>query len=54
MKTPIIILICLWFVGLLLISNKHGKPKEGKHNVFTQIVAVLIEASLLYWAGLFD
>jgi asparagine N-glycosylation enzyme membrane subunit Stt3 len=53
MKTPLIILFCLWGIGLMLAANKHGQPK-GDYNVFSLMFALAIEISLLYWAGLFD
>lgn len=54
MKTPEIILIVLWSLGLLFSASKHGKPKEGDHNIFVSIIALAITISLLMWAGLFN
>lgn len=54
MKTPIIILIVLWSIGLLLVAYLHGEQKETKYNIFNKIVATGINIGLLYWAGLFD
>lgn len=54
MKTPVIVLITLWIIALMSASYNHGKPKKGNNNVISTIVALIIEASILYWAGLFD
>lgn len=54
MKTPEIILIVLWSLGLLYTAYKHGKPKESEHNIFVSVVALSIHIALLMWAGLFN
>ena len=54
MKTPIIILIVLWSIGLLLVGYLHEEPKKSKYNIFTTIIVQSINIGLLYWAGLFD
>jgi len=54
MKTPIIILIILWSIGLLLQARLHGRERSGKHSFWTTLIATIINVSLLYWAGLFD
>jgi len=53
MKTPVILLIILWSIGLLISAKKHGQPR-GEFNLYTSICAVGIEFLLLYWAGLFN
>lgn len=53
MKTPVIILIILWSIGLLISAKKHGQPR-GEFNLYTSIFSVGIEFLLLYWAGLFE
>jgi len=53
MKTPVILLIILWSIGLLISAKKHGQPR-GEFNLYTTIYAVGIEFLLLYWAGLFN
>ena len=53
MKTPVILLIILWSIGLLISAKKHGQPR-GEFNLYTSIYAVGIEFLLLYWAGLFN
>jgi len=50
---PQIITVLLWFVFLLLTAHLHGKPKTGKHNVFTQLVSIGITFLLLWWGGFF-
>lgn len=54
MKTPEIILIVIWSIGLLLIAYKHGKPRGYNYNIFASIVALSIHIALLVWAGLFN
>jgi hypothetical protein len=54
MKTPEIILIVIWSIGLLGTAYKHGQPKRGEHNIFVSIVALAIHIALLMWAGLFN
>jgi hypothetical protein len=54
MKTPIIILIVLWSIGLLIEAHLHGEQKESKYNIINKIIANSINIGLLYWAGLFD
>lgn len=49
-----IIWIILIVAGLMLESYRHGKPKEGKHNVWATLFATLIGATLLYFGGFFD
>lgn len=53
MKTPEIILIVLWSIGLLITAHLHGQRKESKHNIFVSLVALAIQIALLMWAGLF-
>lgn len=50
---PQIIMVCLWFVSLLLTSYLHGKPKTDKHNIFTSIIGVAVQFLLLLWGGFF-
>ena len=52
--TPQIIYLCLVFVGLLVASNQHGKPKEGKHSVWISLIATSITMACLYYGGFFD
>lgn len=51
---PQIILISMWSLNLLLTSYQHGKPKTGTHNIFTTIIATIIEGSILYFGGFFN
>lgn len=51
---PQIIYLTLWFIGLIMISNKHGKQKTDKHNVFESLFHSLIVMSILYFGGFFD
>lgn len=54
MKTPEIILIVIWSMGLLLTGYKHGKPRDSNYNIFAYILALSIRIALLVWAGLFN
>jgi hypothetical protein len=45
MGTPQIILLTLLGIQLLLTAYLHGKPRDGKHNVFVK----LIDAGILIW-----
>ncbi len=49
-------LIYLGFAVYAVVSDaiNHGKPKTGKQNVWTTIVAVLIVIVLLSWGGFFS
>jgi hypothetical protein len=51
---PQIIIVLLWFVSLLLTAYLHGKPKTDKHNIFSSLIATLINFLLLWWGGFFD
>ena len=46
--------IVLVLISLMINSYQHGKPKEGKHNVFVYLISLGISASILYWGGFFD
>lgn len=48
----IITLICLEMVGLGITIADHGK--ETKHNAWATIIALIIQWTLLYFAGIFD
>jgi heme/copper-type cytochrome/quinol oxidase subunit 4 len=45
MGTPQIILLTLLGIQLLLVSFLHGKPREGRHNLFMG----LIDTAILIW-----
>jgi len=51
MGIPQIIVLLLFFVSLLIEANKHGEFKEGRHNVFTELISVTLFTLLLYWGG---
>lgn len=53
-KAPALIMIGLWFVGLLVCAYMHGKPKQGTYSIWAQLINVSISALLLYWGGFFD
>lgn len=45
MGTPQIILLTLLGLQLLLTAYYHGKPRDGKHNIFVR----LIDSAILLW-----
>ena len=53
MRAPQITLIVLYCISLGINLSEHGKPKQGKNNVFTSIVALIIQISILTWGGFF-
>ena len=46
--------IILLLIGLMISSYQHGKPKEGKHNLFIDLFSYFISVLILYWGGFFD
>jgi len=53
-----IAIIATYGISLLIAANKHGneKLKDGKperHNFWTSLIAIVIMATLLWFAGLF-
>lgn len=50
----IVLLMALFLISLLLNANQHGKPKEGKNNFWTSFITIIIEMTLIYFAGLFN
>lgn len=49
-----ILILCIMFAQICIVSVKHGKPKEGTHNVWVTIFAEIISFIIYYFAGLFD
>lgn len=54
MIIPQILMIVLFAVTLLLTANKHDKPREGKYNFWSALIAIIIQVGLLYWGGFFS
>lgn len=52
MKTPAIIILCIWALGLLSSAHDHGKPRNPT-SFWVTLIAVVIEFTLLYWGGFF-
>ena len=50
MNWPQITVLVLAGLGALSEAYMHGKPKTGKHNIFTHIIATSISLWIL-WAG---
>lgn len=44
----------LCMIGLGITMEKHGKPKTGKENIWTSLIAFALVQFLLYKAGLYD
>ncbi len=53
MNTGEIIILLICGLGLLIKANLHGKERTGNHNFFTQVISVILNLALLYYAGLF-
>jgi hypothetical protein len=49
---PQIIVICLYFGGLLVAGLKHGKSREN-YNFWSTLAATILSAALLKWGGFF-
>ena len=50
---PQIVWLALTLIGIGVQCAKHGKPREGKENVFITIISTIIVATLLYYGGFF-
>lgn len=46
-------IIILYSISLGTHIAKHGEPKTGTYNVWSAIIALAIEMSLLYFGGFF-
>ena len=51
---PQIIYLILTCIGLLDVSYRHGKPKQGNENMWGTIIGTAIVCGLLYWSGFFS
>jgi hypothetical protein len=51
---PQIILVSIWFIGLLIVTRMHGVKILYKYNFFTFTLSKAIIVGLLYWGGFFD
>lgn len=49
-----IIILVIFAINLGITLAKHGEPKDGKYNFWTEIISIFIMLSLLYCAGTFD
>lgn len=54
MRAPQIILIVLYGISLLYSAYFHGKPKDGRHSFWSNLIGVAIIISLLWWGGFFN
>lgn len=51
---PQIIFIGLTCINLGVILGKHGKPREGNHSIWIQLISEAITLTILYYGGFFD
>lgn len=51
MGWPQVVMIFLLGCDFTIDLIKHGEPKEGKYNVWTAMVAVALNAYILYKGG---
>lgn len=51
---PQMIYLALSLLGTAYVIANHGKPKTGKHNGVSQVIALLIVFGILYWGGFFN
>jgi hypothetical protein len=52
MRAPQVILLFLYSLALGFTIARHGTPK-GDHNLWAEIIAIVVNLSLLYWGGFF-
>lgn len=45
--------IFMTIIGLCILSNQHGKPKTGVHNIWISIIATTPIWACLYFGGFF-
>jgi len=50
MNTPLIIIYVLHAILLLMTANMHGKPKTGKYNFWTSLIATGLTLVMVWWA----
>ena len=50
---PQLIWIGFLIVSLCVDGVRHGKPKSGKYDIYSSLVAYAINIALLYWGGFF-
>lgn len=48
-----IVIIISWIANIVFNLAKHGEEKEGKYNVFTVVISVIISYFIYKWCGLF-
>lgn len=48
---PQIIVIVLWALGLGYTISKHGDPKIGKHDFWSDLFCIAVYSALLWWGG---
>jgi hypothetical protein len=50
---PQVVYLILFFLGLGICLERHGKPKTGEYNFLIDLSGGLIALGLLYWGGFF-
>ncbi len=51
---PQIFYLVMVALGLGISLSEHGKPREGKHNLLSAVIANIVLAAILYWGGFFE
>ena len=52
--TPQIIMLVFVALNLIISGHQHGKPKEGKHNLWIGLIGLSIQMWILYSGGFWD
>jgi len=47
---PLYILGALNLIGVGIVLEKHGKPRDGHHSIFLSLSSAIIQWSLILWA----
>jgi len=50
MNFGLIIFYIFALLGLLLAANLHGQKKEGDHNFWVNLISIIINLVLIWWA----
>lgn len=54
MSIPAIIYLVLTAIGMLVLTNKHGKPKNETSNFWFSVAVSILIWALLYMGGFFN
>ncbi len=50
MNYGLLVIYIIAIAGLLISANQHGKEKKGKYNFFTNLIALILNLLLIWWA----